>query len=95
MAAIFNRKENATDKYPIINDPNTFILSTIPMEGSHKQNSERVSNERRIYHVDGETARPPMSIWIMPNAIKNIKIPHHPEGGGFDGGHRAEDTKGL
>lgn len=31
MAAIFNRKENATDKYPIINDPNTFILSTIPI----------------------------------------------------------------
>lgn len=23
-----------------------------------------------------------MSIWIMPNAIKNIKIPHHPRGEG-------------
>lgn len=29
-----------------------------------------------------QSARSPMSIWIMPDAIKNIKIPHHPRGEG-------------
>lgn len=28
-----------------------------------------------------QSARSPMSIWIMPNAIKNIKIPHPPQWG--------------
>lgn len=78
-----------------------FFFSPIPIkEATLREGTKQRAGVERKENLSSrrqrQSARSPMSIWIMPDAIKNIKITHHPRGeGGLDGGHRSEDTKGL
>lgn len=76
-----------------------FFFTPIPigMKGRNKTGTGVERKKNLSSRRQPQSVRPPMSIWIMPNAIKNIKIPHPTTPGwrGADGGHRTEDTKGL